>query len=151
MASKKLEEKKKKQREAKSKESVLRKRTKIREQSKKDREIAKAERNTRQRIPPFVRTEKQIEFDQHKEESALEQLENNLKILEALEEEYLKEQAAREQTNAELEADGHMTLKEKMDALEIKTKKWVEKHPEIRQPGTEPEEGEVEEAHDNPL
>lgn len=55
-----------------------------------------------------------------KEEEAKEQLEKNLQILQALEEEYDKEQNARNELNKKLESEGHFTLKEKLDALHKK-------------------------------
>jgi hypothetical protein len=49
------------------------------------------------------------------------QLEKNLEILKALEEEYDAEQERRKEVNESLEEEGHVTLKEKLDALHAKT------------------------------
>lgn len=49
-----------------------------------------------------------------------EKLENNLKILESLEQEYEAEQAVRAEMNEKLESEGYTTMREKMDALHQK-------------------------------
>lgn len=48
------------------------------------------------------------------------QLEKNLQILKALEEEYIKGQQSRENLHEELAAEGYNSLEEKMEALRIK-------------------------------
>ena len=52
-----------------------------------------------------------------KEELIKEQLEKNLKILQALEDQYDLEQKNRTELNQRLESEGHFTLREKLDAL----------------------------------
>ena len=134
MAKKKLIERKKKQREAKAKVSIVRKREQMRAQRRTERNIAKAEENTRMKQTPYMRPEKREALAKQEEEQNIAQLHRNLEILEALEKEYLKEQDAKAELNAKLESEGHVTLKEKLDALEAETKIWAEKHPEIQQP-----------------
>lgn len=55
-----------------------------------------------------------------KEEEVKEQLEKNLQILQALEDQYDQEQRSRQELNKQLEDEGHFTLKEKLDALHKK-------------------------------
>jgi uncharacterized surface protein with fasciclin (FAS1) repeats len=52
-----------------------------------------------------------------KEELIKEQLEKNLQILQALEDQYDLEQKNRTELNQRLESEGHFTLREKLDAL----------------------------------
>lgn len=49
-----------------------------------------------------------------------ERLKKNFEILEALEEQYEAEQAARSEVNNKLESEGHKSMREKMDALHKK-------------------------------
>lgn len=116
---------KKKERERKSKAKVL----KVREALRKSRkEVEEQERLDREayylkygRPQPIIKDPaKAAERAAKKEESIKKRLERNLKILEALEAEYDAEQAGRQQTNESLEAQGHRTIKEKMDALHKK-------------------------------
>lgn len=111
MGTKKLKEKKKKARERNSKEKVLAKRISIRKSAKKDKEIANTERKTRDRIVPYVNPEK-------RDKKIKEQLEHNLEILKTLEKEYTHTEDKRKELNNELETEGCVTLKDKLDALE---------------------------------
>ena len=147
MSNKKLVERKKKKKEAKAKETVLHKREKIRERAKTEKKIAKAEKKTRTKLVPYVRPVIKPEYD----EQIMAQLQRNIEILEALEQEYLKEQADKKALNEQLEAEGHHTLGDKMEALNIKTRIWAEQNPEVQQPGATSIVEVVQEAHDDPL
>lgn len=114
MSNAKLKEKKKKARERDSKAKVLRRRAESRQKSKKERETSRLERKTRDRIKPIVnpktKTARDIEIKS--------QLEHNIEILKALEEQYLEEQKHKSELNEQLESQGAATLKEKMDMME---------------------------------
>lgn len=119
MTNEKRKEKKKKDKERQTKDRVLRRREAIREQARLEKKQAKLEHKFRDRIAPIVNA-KEPETKEEKEERVQKQLEHNVKILEALEDEYLKDQDVRKEINEELEAEGHSTFKEKMDAMEEK-------------------------------
>lgn len=111
--SKKMQERKKRARQQASKDKVVKKRAVTRASAKKQRELARIERKTRIREIP-------LENPHKKDISIREQLEKNLKILQALEEQYHNVEDAKRDFNAELEAQGHVTLKDKLDAMEKK-------------------------------
>lgn len=124
MANQKQKEKKKKQREKEVKEKlahrrqmILTERKKVQEQQLRELE---AEEIIHGKPKPFRRLVNVTEDEAAKRARVTSQLERNLKLLEALEREYDEEQAAREQVNEDLESQGHMTMKEKMDALHQK-------------------------------
>jgi NADH pyrophosphatase NudC (nudix superfamily) len=124
MASQRQKEKKKKERQKASKAKVLVRREQLRKDRKEAAEEQRKEKEAHAiihgRQKPFVKT-KTTEFDPLTEISSIkDMLENNLKILEALEQEYDAEQAARADVNEKLEAEGHMSMREKMDALHQK-------------------------------
>jgi hypothetical protein len=115
---------KKKQRERKGKERVLRRRETIRAKTRGDKREAKLEHEYRERLVP-IRNDRTEE--EGKTEMVKRRLEHNMQILEALEVEYLADQERRKEVNEELEAEGHETLKDKLDALEDKTKEKMQK------------------------
>lgn len=117
MSVKKLREKKKKSRERKAKQKVQERRSALRKQTSKENKIAKAERVGRERLTPYV---KPVEQDPQKDKQIMEQLKRNAEILKALEEEYNKTQESRKALHDDLEEEGHVTLKEKLNALEEK-------------------------------
>ena len=53
---------------------------------------------------------------------ARQKIEKNMEILKALEDEYLKEKDQKRILNETLEAEGHITLKDKINALEEKAR-----------------------------
>ena len=111
MATKKQLEKKKKEREEKAKARVLSRREKYRKIEKHKREVDRIEHDSRHRLMPIVNPEK-------KEIRIKSQLEHNMEILKALEQQYETDQANKKQLNTTLEEEGHETFKEKMDAME---------------------------------
>ncbi len=124
MSNQKLKEKKKKAREKAVKEKVLRRRLAIREDQKKidedrlrDQQIDELE-NGKQK--PYRKPQNVPQDTSAKDAKILAQLERNMKLLEALEKEQLEEEASRTTVNDQLEAEGHLTMKQKMDALHQK-------------------------------
>ena len=109
---------KKKERERESRKKVLHRRevmreTKKAEQAKEDQMEAEYLKQQQDGLKPMP-----IINDPAKRDAAIKaRLERNLKILEALEQEYQKEQAQRKEVNAKLEGEGAMTLKEKIEYL----------------------------------
>lgn len=128
------QERHKQKRKMERKQRVKHKLTKIREnlrlERKKFLEEEKAKLATEELVngkkKPIINDLRKIQSaNALKDQEAKEQLEKNLKILEALEEEYDREQKNRQQLNEKLESEGHFTLKEKLDALH---KANLEKH-----------------------
>jgi hypothetical protein len=65
-----------------------------------------------------------------RDEQIMAQLEHNLQLLEAMEEEYLKEEIERDSLNAELEGQGLLTIEEKVNYLKEKAKREAEEYEE---------------------
>jgi chromosome segregation ATPase len=109
MAKKKLQDKKAKAKEkATAKEKHQAKLFAIR-RKRAEREKSLLERHYRDRVDP-IRNQKQLAKIE-------ENLEHNLDVLRALEEEYLATQKKKANLQEELEAEGYKTIEEKMDAL----------------------------------
>lgn len=123
MTKKKLQERKKKNREKKAKEKVLRIREALREKQRYEKMIDKDVRENRERLKPYVRG---VE-DTVKDKNVREQIQRNMELLKNLEDEYLKEQEAKQTLNASLETEGNTTLKQKLDALEDQAKEKLNK------------------------
>jgi len=122
MANQKQKEKKKKQREKIAHQRVLKRREQLRKERKlqsQQEAVWELEYEAKhgKRMPivndPLVAAMQ----EDTRRKKAQAQLERNLKILEALEAEMLQEQANRAEVNKSLEAEGHLSIKEKMDAL----------------------------------
>lgn len=125
MSIQKRRDKKKKDREKNSKLRVLKRRTVIREKRKLEQAERQKEAELQEivhgKLKPIVTDATKLEaLENAKQKAAMEKLQKNMQILEALEQEYEAEQALRNQINNNLENEGHMTLKEKMDALHEK-------------------------------
>jgi hypothetical protein len=121
--SKKQQERKKKLREEVAKKRVLARRSYLRNQTSQNLQASRLERKFRQRADPFVKDEgKKKIMEQVKNEKILSKLEKNAEILKALENEYLNEMGQKKQFNEQLEAEGHLTLKDKMSALDQKAR-----------------------------
>ena len=97
-----------------------------REYARKERKIVLEEERVKRETELLVNgKQKPIVNDKNKskevaklkEELIKEQLEKNLKILQALEDQYDLEQKNRTELNQRLESEGHFTLREKLDAL----------------------------------
>ena len=112
-------DKKKKDRAKKNREMFLAKRKKMRAEKRKEWEIEKRIKAAEPKKVPFrhpLTPEKQAEEDA----KIKAKLEHNLKVLQALEEEYEAEKAKREELNKELEDEGNITLEEKLKAINEK-------------------------------
>ena len=100
MATKKQQERKKQNKKEKSRSRVLARRKALRDQRKKERidqvrfETEHELKNGKEK--PFLRNSIGEESQKMKDEAIKAKLENNLKILEALEQEYLKEKEQKE-------------------------------------------------------
>ncbi|MCK9458461.1 MAG: hypothetical protein M0R80_02310 [Proteobacteria bacterium] len=113
---KKLQERKKKRREKEAKGKIVRRREAIRKQKKYDESLDKDVAGSVEKIMPIINPYK----EQLRKQKALA---HNMEILHKLEEEYKKEQERRSKTNADLEADGHLTLVDKIQAMGEKATK----------------------------
>lgn len=116
MANSKQKQQKKKERERRVRKKILALREYKRRINKAEEEkelSLLAEYEGPRKIMPIMAPEK-------KEAMIKSKLQRNIEVLKALEEQYLAENSARRQVNEQLEADGHSTLKEKLDALNAK-------------------------------
>lgn len=121
MMSKKQQERKNKLRKEIAKKRVLARREVLRKQASEDLKSARLQKKFRERVDPIVKDEeKRKAMEQAKNEKILSKLEKNAEILKYLENEYLSEIDQKKQVNDKLELEGHVTLKEKMDALDKK-------------------------------
>jgi len=111
MATKKQKEKKKKERERIAHARVLARREFKRKKDKAEREAWIVAKRTEPKMEPIMSEEK-------KKARVQEQLERNMKILEALEAEYEKEKQARKDLNDELEEQGFETVEEKVKEIQ---------------------------------
>ena len=134
MANKKQQEKKKKKREKAVKAKVLAKREIVRKNQKlveeerlKDKFIWKLEHGKNK---PFVKNINE-NLEDEKNNRIKEQIQKNIEILEALEKQYEVEQVSRDAVNSTLESEGHMTIREKLDALHQKALKITGKDDEL--------------------
>jgi hypothetical protein len=122
MATKKQMQKKK-ARELKGKARVAARRHKLEQIKKDERRGAKLNKKFREKLVPFVKdSEKKRLMDEKNNQKSLEKLEKNMQILKALEEEHIREAEERRRINEGLEAEGHITLQEKVKALEEKAR-----------------------------
>ena len=112
---------KKKKREKVAKQRVLRRREQMRAIRKEDAAKERLERELSPKQMPIVNDPLIREMrEKARVDSAKAQIEKNLELLQAIEEEYDKEQSLREQVNKDLESEGHMSMKDKLDALHKK-------------------------------
>jgi hypothetical protein len=118
--SKKLKERKKKNKNIETRQKLIFRREAIIKKKKRDREIDNDVNNVREKIIPFINPDKEKIRKQ-------EQLENNLKTIKALEEEYKREQNARKKINDKLELEGAVTLQEKIDLMGKQANQLAEK------------------------
>ena len=152
MGVKKTRERKKQQREKEGKKKAAKRREKTQAENRARKKDKLAEEKARRKINPIRPYVKDPEKVKARDEDVMAQLERNYKILEALEEEYAREEEQKKKLNEELEAQGLTTLKEKLDELERRAKaelkkKGIEAHigDEDEPRGFETDEGELEE------
>lgn len=123
MATKKQIEKKKKAREQKGRARVAAQRHKMSTVKKNDRRQAMLDKKFKEKMVPFVKDpEKRKAIEEAEANKARQKIEKNMEILRALEDEYLKEKEQKRILNETLEAEGHITLKDKINALEEKAR-----------------------------
>ena len=104
------QQKKKKAKERRVKKANLARRDKLRQEAKYEKELDREVEANRDKPQPFLNIEK-------KDDEIKAQLEHNLEVLKALEEQYIAEEKQREELNEQLEEEGYSTLEEKLDAL----------------------------------
>lgn len=107
---------KQKERERLKRAKILGRREAIRKVAKQDREDARLEKRLKSIERGLDRFEDHHSIEDLRKlpEATLTQLEQNIKILQALEDEWQKEQDQRQQLNDELESEGYHTLEEKL-------------------------------------
>lgn len=129
MATKKQKERKKKNREKIARYRVAKRRENLRKERKQalEDQIKQkiAEDEVCGKLQPYIKSNSLIvelteEEKQKKISETQSKIEHNLKILEALEQEYDQEQEQKKKINEDLEKEGFLTIKEKMDALHNK-------------------------------
>lgn len=117
MANKKLREKKLKAKERAKKEQKDKQRLFAIRKKRAEREQARLSIQSQEKMQP-IRNETRLEQIKNN-------IEHNLEILKTLEEEYLKNQKAKEDLNKELEAEGYKTIEEKLEAIKQKSQELV--------------------------
>ena len=119
MATKRQQERKKKAREQKGRARVESRRHKMNEIKRQERRSTSIERKFRDKVVPIVNDpEKKALLDEADKKKVSERLHHNMEILKALEEEYERDATKRRELNERLESEGHITLKDKVNALE---------------------------------
>jgi len=130
MANQKLKDKKKKARERANKTQVQKRRdSKHREDKKKkewEEQMQRESGTTPEKLKPFVRPEKLKKREEQRDAEIKLQLEKNVEILQALEEEYIKEQQHKNDLGAELESEGYHTIEEKLGILNKRAQEELE-------------------------
>ena len=130
MAKQKLKDKKKKTRERANKVVVQKRRDARRRELKKKKEWEEqVERESgiqSRKTEPYVCPETRKRWAEERDVEIQEQLERNIEILKALEDQYLKEKQDKTDLGAELEAEGHHTIEEKLNALNKRAQEKVE-------------------------
>lgn len=145
MANEKLKGRKKIKKAAEAKNKVLGRRDKIQKENSIKRKVKKAAHATRERLKPFIKDpQKKEERDKMQKEINLAQLEENMRILEALEQEYLREQEEKAELNEKLEAEGFVEIKDKLSELERQAKIQAQEMGLEIHTGEEPTEQEKE-------
>jgi hypothetical protein len=137
MSIQKRKERKKRLKKEQTKIRVSKRRATLQEKRKLENQERERQNHMEElmhgKIKPIVTNpEKLTQIESSRQKAALEKLQQNLQLLESLEKEYETEEAMRASINASLEAEGHNTLKEKMDALHEKALNSIEMDPEKR-------------------
>jgi hypothetical protein len=118
--------KKKKAKEREAKKRVLARREQLRAPAREEREERRREKRQDKLMNDVSALENNFQFYTEEQlaacdEETLTQLEKNCKILRGLELEFEKEVEAKLKLNADLEEEGHTTLKDKLNAMSQKT------------------------------
>jgi len=119
----KKQQQKKKARELKGKARAASRRHKLLQIKKEESRASKLNTQFREKLAPFVKDpEKKKKFEEIEQQKNLKKIERNMEVLKALEEEYVREKEQKKQLNEQLESEGHVTLQEKLNALENKAR-----------------------------
>ena len=113
MSNSKLQEKKRKTREKAKAAKKTENRLFAARRARYERSVALEEKHAQEKLEP-IRNKTHLE-------KVAEQLEHNVQLLQALEQEYLEAMKARENIHAELEAEGFNSIEEKLEALKKKS------------------------------
>lgn len=137
MSIQKRKERKKRLRKEQTKIRISKRRAVLQEKRKLENEERERQAHMEELMhgktkPIVTNPEKIAQIESSRQKAAMEKLEKNLKLLESLEKEYEAEEAMRANINASLEAEGHNTLKEKMDALHQKALEITGKAQELK-------------------
>lgn len=116
-------QKKDQARAAKAKQKVLNRRAEIRKKAKMEKMAQRIEEDSRPKLVPYRKSQDEA----YQAKVAQQNLEHNIQILQALEQEYLEEQQMKANLNQELEEEGYETLEEKMNALHKQAVETAEK------------------------
>jgi len=108
---------KKKKRRKETEKELSARRVKIRKEAKADKYRDKLEKDTEPKLVPFRKDPEKLEPAPQTQEEIVAQIEHNMKILEALEEDYKESVMQREAANEALEAEGFNSIEEKMNFL----------------------------------
>lgn len=114
MANQKTTERKKHKKEREKHEQKLKRQSANIKSRKEEREKTKLELENRPKLTP-IKNEILVP-----DSDALANIENNLQILKALEEQYILQEKAKDNLKEELEAEGFNTIEEKLEALKLK-------------------------------
>jgi hypothetical protein len=118
MSTKKQKERKKKVREIIAKKRVLARRNSLRKQTGDEKKLSKLNKKFRDKVNPIIKDEeKRKMMEDLKNQKILSKLEKNAEILKALEKNYEDELNRKKEMNSELEAEGYVTLQEKVKAM----------------------------------
>lgn len=124
--SKKQQERKKQKRKEIAKKRVLARRNKLRRDSSQNIKAARLDRKFRKKIDPIIKDDaKRKIMEEIKNEKILSKLEKNAEILKMLENEYVTEIEQKKQINDQLESEGHLSLKDKLNALDSQTREQM--------------------------
>jgi hypothetical protein len=114
MANQKTTERKKHKKEREKHEQKLKRQAMSIKARKEEREKTRLEFKNRPKLNP-IKNEILVP-----DSDALTNIENNLQILKALEEQYILQEKAKDNLKEELEAEGFNTIEEKLEALKLK-------------------------------
>lgn len=118
MSNKKQKERKKKVREIIAKKRVLARRNSLRKQTSDGKKLSRLNKKFRDKANPIIKDEeKRKMIEDLKNQKILSKLERNAEILKILEKNYEDELNRKKEINADLEAEGHVTLQEKVNAM----------------------------------
>ena len=125
MQKKKLREKEVRKKVLEQREELRKERKLMKAEEKKERDLYILEHG---KLPPALPGNPALAAiaEAQRSQKAADKIAKNLELLKKLQEEFEQEQSTRERLNQNLENEGHISLKEKMEALAEKTSKIKE-------------------------